>query len=525
VIPVASGIAISSITRSSATVTWITDLPATSQVEYGAGPLDTQRSRADASLVTSHRQVLTGLTPGATYRFRVRSGSAAGGLGVSADAFFTTLAADKGPEIGGVLVRQVTGTTATIGWTTSTGTVAHLEYGPTPDYGALTLLETFTAPAQELLVTDLAPGTEYHFRVKSWDADGFLGASEDATFTTAMLGPTTLIGDQTVQPQHVAIAPGQAAAYQFVASQSGQASLVRLFVDAGTSTPVIRLAVYSDRDGMPGVLLSQASAPGLVPGWVTMSLPPVAVVRGTRYWLVVLSPVGAGSLSLRDVGPGGTSLVSAQAMLAALPQTFTPGTLAGRALLSAAVLQVPPAITLMGLPDASIVTGSVPLSAVIDDDVPIARLEFLVDGAPVGPPLTAPPYTMSWDTTRFSADQPHTISARATDLQARSSTSGVISVQVDNGPRILAVAVNQGLTPSSARISWTTDRLADAQVEYGTTTTYGLTTPVDGRLAWRHDMQLTGLTPGTLYHLRVRSRTHTGGLAVSADQTLFTPEP
>jgi hypothetical protein len=162
---------------------------------------------------------------------------------------------------------------------------------------------------------------------------------------------------------------------------------------------------------------------------------------------------------------------------------------------------------------------------VVDDDLPIARLEFLVDGTPVGPPLTAAPYTSVWDTRPFSADVPHTVSARATDLQGRSATSGVVGVQVDNGPKIAAVGVNQGLTPSSARVTWMTDRLADAQVEYGPTTAYGITTPVDARLAWRHEMQLTGLAPGAAYHVRVRSRTPTGALAVSADQTFFTAEP
>ena len=525
VIPLATNIGVSSLTRSSATITWTTDVPATTQVEFGTSPLDTVRSTVDATLLTSHRQVLTGLRPGATYAFRVRSVSASGGIGVSPDAVLTTMPAGIGPEIGGVSVRQLTGTTATMAWTTATGTVAHIEYGLTANYGSLTVLKTFSAPAQELLVTDLTPATEYHFRVKSWDADGFLGASEDATLTTAVLGPATLIGSTTVQPQHVAVPAGQAAAYQFVATQSGQASLLRLYLDAAASTPALRVALYADDNGMPGQILSQGSAPGLAPGWVTTSLPPVALAKGTRYWLVVLAPLGARELSLRDAGPVGISLLSAQTTLAALPDTFTLGTVSLRALLSAAVLQAAPAITLMGLSDGSIVTGSVPLSAVVDDDVPLTRLEFLVDGAPVGPPLTTAPYASVWDTRNFSADRPHTLSARATDLEGRSSTSGVISLQVDNGPKILAIGVGQGLTATSARVSWTTDRLADGQVEYGLTTAYGQATPVDARLDWRHAMELTGLAPGSVYHFRVHSRTPSGGVSVSADQTFFTPEP
>ena len=522
VIPLATSIGVSSLTRSSATITWTTDVPATTQVEFGTSPLDTLRSSVDATLVTSHRQVLTGLKPGATYRFRVRSVSASGGSGISPDAVLTTLPAGSGPEIGSVSVRQLTGTTATIAWTTATGTVAHIEYGLTANYGSLTVLKTFSGPAQELLATDLTPATEYHFRVKSWDAEGLLGASEDATFTTAVLGPATLLGGTTVQPQHVAVPAGQAAAYPFVATQSGQASLLRLYLDAAASGPAIRVALYSDDNGMPGRILSQGSAPGLAPGWVTTNLPPLALAKGTRYWLVVLAPVGARELSLRDAGPVGISLLSAQTTLAALPDTFTLGTVSLRAQVSAAVLQTAPAITLLGLSDGGVVTGSVALSAVVDDDVPLGRLEFLVDGAPVGPALTAAPYATIWDTRNVGADRLHTLSARATDQQGRSGTSGVISLQVDNGPRILAISVGQGLTASSAGVSWTTDRLADGQVEYGLTTAYDQATPIDARLELRHAMQLTGLAPGSVYHFRVRSRTPTGAVSVSADQTFFT---
>ena len=56
-----------------ATITWTTDEPPTSRVDYGttAGSLST--SSASAALVTAHSRTLTGLTPGATYFFRVTS--------------------------------------------------------------------------------------------------------------------------------------------------------------------------------------------------------------------------------------------------------------------------------------------------------------------------------------------------------------------------------------------------------------------------------------------------------------------
>jgi hypothetical protein len=521
--PQITGVSVSSITRSGATISWTTNVPATSQVEYGFGGTMSRRSSVDASLLTSHRQILTGLIPGLAYSYRVRSVSAAAGIGVSTEASFTTGAADSGPEIGSITARRVTSTTATLAWLTGTGGVAQVEYGTTSNYGAFTLLKVFAFPAQEMVLTGLRPLTDYHFRVKAWDGGGALGASGDFTFTTAPAGPTTLLGDQTVQPQQVRVAGGQAAAYQYVAAFSGQASVIRLFVDSGTTAPVIRVGLYTDHDGSPGAILTQGSVPGLTVGWASIAVPPVSLVQSQLYWIVVLSPLG--NVNLRDSAVGGSSLLSSQTTLAAFPAAWVGGALAARAPMSAYVQQLPPAITLLEPTDGSTVGGNVPLSAVVDDDAPIARLQFFVDGLPVGLPITAPPFATAWDTAGGNPNMPHLITARATDMLGRSGAAGMVWVQVDNGPAITNVQISRGLTASSLRITWSTDVLADGQVEFGPTTAYGSTTPTNSRLDWSHETQLTGLAPGMTYHYRVRSRDANGAAAVSADGTFFTPEP
>ena len=105
------------------------------------------------------------------------------------------------------------------------------------------------------------------------------------------------------------------------------------------------------------------------------------------------------------------------------------------------------------------------------------------------------------------------------------TSAGLVNVQVDNGPTIFAIAVSQGLTVRSARVNWTTDVLADSQVDFGPTVGYGSSTPIDPRVGWSHEAQLTGLAPGTMYHFRVRSRDANGALAVSQDATFATAEP
>ena len=516
-------VAANSITRSGATVTWTTNLPASSVVEYGLGPTYGARAPIDPSLLIAHTVVLDGLQPETTYHYRVSSAAPNAALGLSLDGTFTTAPAGSGPDITGPIVRRVTSTTALVGWTTPSGMVAQVEYGPTAAYGSFTLLRVYAAPAQEMALDRLLPQTLYHLRVKAWDGAGYLSASPDITFSTAAAGSATLLGDQTaVQPGHASLAGGQAAAFQYVAAQSGLASRVRLYVDQGSTASLLRVALYADLNGAPGAILAQSS--GLpTPGWTSVNLPPLPLVAGTRYWLAVLSPLGAGSLNVRQALQGGSSQLSVQSTLGAFPALWTAGVSGSAAPLSAAVLQVPPSVMLTGQAEGSTLTGIVTLSAVVDDDVPLGSLQFLVDGQPVGAPLRSAPFSLLWDSGSVSSKGAHTLAARATDLLGRTATSAATAVGIDNGPAVSAVTADRGPTASSVRVSWSTDVLADSQVEYGPTAAYGQQTPLQADLLWSHEQELTGLQPGTTYHLRVRSRDAAGAIATSPDVTVTTP--
>lgn len=67
---------------------------------------------------------------------------------------------------------------------------------------------------------------------------------------------------------------------------------------------------------------------------------------------------------------------------------------------------------------------------------------------------------------------------------------------------------------STARIAWQTNKDADSQVEYGTTTAYGSLTSV-GATALSHVASLASLTPSTKYYYRAISRTASGEVARS----------
>lgn len=87
--PVISNIQVVSDTAE-ATVTWTTDKPSTSKVDYGPTSAYENGSVNNTSLVTSHTIELAGLTQGALYHYKVTSVDGYGNSSSSSDLVFTT---------------------------------------------------------------------------------------------------------------------------------------------------------------------------------------------------------------------------------------------------------------------------------------------------------------------------------------------------------------------------------------------------------------------------------------------------
>ena len=97
--PVLSAIATSNLTHTSATVTWTTNVAATSQVEYGLTASYGTLSPLNTTLVTAHSVSISGLQGGTVYHYRVRSSDAAGNLSMSGDNVFSTTSPFCDPPI------------------------------------------------------------------------------------------------------------------------------------------------------------------------------------------------------------------------------------------------------------------------------------------------------------------------------------------------------------------------------------------------------------------------------------------
>jgi len=191
--PVISGVISSNITSGGATITWSTNEPATTQVDYGTTTAYGSSTTLNSTLATNHSAALSGLTASATYHYRVKSADAAGNLATSGDNTFTTSAAPDttGPAFSLIATINVTDTGATVTWGTDEPASTQVEYGLTASYGSSTTVNATLLNSHSQALTGLQSTTLYHYRVKGADSAGNQSVSEDHVFTTGSLADTT----------------------------------------------------------------------------------------------------------------------------------------------------------------------------------------------------------------------------------------------------------------------------------------------------------------------------------------------
>jgi hypothetical protein len=92
----------------------------------------------------------------------------------------------------------------------------------------------------------------------------------------------------------------------------------------------------------------------------------------------------------------------------------------------------------------------------------------------------------------------------------------------DTTPPVISSVASNSLASNSATINWTTDESSDSQVEYGPTTSYGSSSTLNTSLVTSHSVNLSGLSPSTAYHYRVKSKDSSNNQATSSDFTFTT---
>jgi alpha-L-arabinofuranosidase len=112
------------------------------------------------------------------------------------------------PQISKVTVTNVTGTSATITWTTDVPSTGQVSYGTSTAYGSVSA-STAASTTQSITITGLVPGQTYDFAVLATGAGATAGASAGNTSSSANVSFTTAGGFTLTAPASVTLQQGQ----------------------------------------------------------------------------------------------------------------------------------------------------------------------------------------------------------------------------------------------------------------------------------------------------------------------------
>jgi predicted RNA-binding Zn-ribbon protein involved in translation (DUF1610 family) len=474
--PVISDVRVSGITDRLAVVSWTTNEPADSAVDYGATTAYGQKVQ-DAAFVLEHSVTLTGLAASATYHFKAGSKDASGnGPTESGDLSFTTLAAPDTtpPAISNIKVSGVTDRVAVVSWVTDEPADSAVECGATASYGLSVSDDNFVT-VHELTLTGLNASTLYHFRVLSTDATGNgPAASLDLTFSTV------------AQPDRTPPAISGVGVEGITATTAtiiwDTDEVADSFVEYGTTGTF----------GLSSADRSLATAHSVT----LLGLQP-----DTIYHFRVQSADSSGNTAT------GANSTFRTAKTPAAPDR-TPPVISG---LLVSGISDTRAVVLWStdeLADSAVEYGTTAIYGQRGGDAADTILHSVVlEGLK---PTTT--YHLRAESEDVSGNGP----AMSGDINF--TTAG----NPDKVPPGISNMKVTNITLNGATITWTTDEPADGVVVYGNSTAYGRR--LSSRLnVLSHSIVISGLSPGRVYHFRVNSTDPAGNAASpSADRTFTT---
>jgi len=459
--PVISEATATGITSTSATIIWTTDEPATSQVEYGVRRYETN-TPLDSNLVTSHSVVLTNLLANTNYQYRLKSTDAAGNAAQSARFTFRTLDANA-PVISGVTAIDVTATSATIIWTTDEAATSQVDYGLTAGYGLTTGPNMALVKSHRMVLTGLVPKAVYYYGVKSVDATGNLAQSAGYAFTTAD-------SDEPVI-SNVAATNITAMSVTFTWTTDDPAQSQ---VEYGTSPS------YGEKTEVDYTLVTEhrVNLTGLRPQ--------------TTYYYKVKSRDDSGLWAWSE----GHSFTTPDVTPPAISGVYSTDITANSATIAWTTNEAATSLVVYGTSTSYGSTTSQDMTLVTSHSVGLTGLS----------PQTTYHFRVK--------------SSDAAGLPAQSGDFTFTTTDV--GAPVISGVTAINVTMTGATITWTTDDLAESQVEYGTKATYGSITTLDTNRVTSHSVTLVELSPGTTYHYKVKSRDDSGIWAWTGDYTFTT---
>src|ERR1700733_2422727 len=413
-----SNVQASGATTSSVQLSWTTNEPATSAVDYGTTAVYGATTPVSSTMATAHQMTLSALAQGTTYHFRVRSTSGSDSAASSDQTFSTTGGNNTPPSVqvtspaAGATLSGKVNLTATA---SDNGSIKGVQFrvdgnNVGPDIAA--------SPYVYVLDSSTLSNAAHSISAVATDNNGI-----STTSASVAVKVDNAVKDTT--PPTVSItAPANAA------KVSG--------VVAVTATAFDNVSVANVQFELDG---ANVGAPDLAAPYAYS-------------WDTTKSVNG--SHTLKAIATDGAGNTTTSAVV-----TVTVN--------NSAADKTPPTILITSPTPSATVSGTVGVTATASDNTGIASVQFQVDGVNTGAQEAAAPYGISWDTTKV-ANGVHKLDAIAKDAAGNATTSATVSVTVSN-----AAAQNFSIsgTVTGPAESGTTVTLSGAAVAATTTSATG----------------------------------------------------
>jgi hypothetical protein len=580
------GPVVTSITNNSAVVEWITNEPATSQLNYGL-TAGLGSSASEPGLRSVHRVPLTGLAANTPYYVQAASADRAGnGPTQSGILAFRTLAApDTTPPVivSGPMVVDVTDKEATVVWTTDEPATSGVSYNDGTAYGVVQDDTLTTDHAVRL--TNLTAHTTYSCTASCRDASGNgptlsrtlsfrTLASPDTRPPAIVVGPlvvntthkSAVICWLTNEPADSVVEYGPTADLGSVQSRaaltlphfvtlvdmrantkyyfrvrstdsSGNATTSSVFTFRTDARPDTRKPVITAGPIVIGAtdttatLYWRTDEPGdTVVDYgigLNLNLKRSSGVRGTEHQVTLtgLTPGGHYAFAASSTDLSGNTVSSLDALKSPGAPKPAPG-----AIVTATLPDTTPPV----LAEGPQLVGVSDTSAVIrwaTDEIADSRVSYGVQGGTrdLFAGDIAPTTEHVVVLTNLTPGTAYAFEAASADTAGNGPTaSAVLSFTTAAVPDTVAPAFAQGpsvegVTQSSANLAWDTDEAATSQVLFATTPDPLQGTATVTGISTRHLVPVTNLEPGTTYYYACVSMDASGNRAVSAVGSFQTP--
>lgn len=390
----------------------------------------------------------------------------------------------QSPQLSAITAQNITTTGAQLFWQTDEPADTQVEYGLTANYGALSPLVSTLTVAHVVALVDLQPNTIYHYRVKSKDGAGNLAVSGDFTFSTAASSNALFADDFNA---------GNLDNNKWLkgANTSNQATVTNAALDlksqGSESGWVITRQAWAARQTAVSVKLHRPNDDGNLGISPTYNLSSKYGLYDQNNWYRFYT--------YRNNHTGPYRLYAEWKKNGVNNGLDVTGNL--------------------------VLNGATYLRLRFDDNK--IHFEVSLDGV-----NWTDTYNEAFNLPGYTLDSPfyYELSGYNSSLNgiltADDFTINRIAATPDTQAPIISQVTAQNLTMSGAQVSWQTDEDSDAQVEFGTTASYGSATTIETQFARIHRFDLVNLAANALYHYRVKSKDAAGNLAVSDDFTFTT---